>query len=80
MRTDLLRRSPTSSYCNYKGYATYWSAVVGDVVVDDVAWSYDDPLPESVPITGMLSFDDREVPSIAAPNCPEVYDRASHCR
>ena len=39
VRTDLLRRSNTSSYCNYKGYATYWSAVVGDSVVEDVAWS-----------------------------------------
>ena len=26
VRTDLLRRSETSSYCNYKGFATYWSA------------------------------------------------------
>ena len=40
VRTDLLRRSNTSSYCNYKGYATYWSAVIGDTVVEDVAWSY----------------------------------------
>ena len=30
----LLRRSATSTYCNYKGYATYWSAVIGDAVVD----------------------------------------------
>jgi uncharacterized protein (DUF427 family) len=55
--TELLRRSPTSSYCNYKGYATYWSAVVGDTVVEDIAWSYDDPLPETLPIKGCLSFD-----------------------
>jgi uncharacterized protein (DUF427 family) len=55
--TELLRRSPTSSYCNYKGYATYWSAVVGDTVVEDIAWSYDDPLPETLPIKGYLSFD-----------------------
>jgi uncharacterized protein (DUF427 family) len=53
VRTDLLRRSETSSYCNYKGYATYWSA--GDV--EDVAWSYPDPPPESRPIKGFLSFD-----------------------
>lgn len=53
VRTDLLRRSGTSSYCNYKGFAAYWSA--GDV--DDVAWSYDDPPPESLPIKGFLSFD-----------------------
>ena len=57
VRTDLLRRSTTSTYCNYKGHTTYWTAVVGDEVVDDVAWSYDDPLPESAPIAGMLSFD-----------------------
>jgi uncharacterized protein (DUF427 family) len=57
VRTDLLQRSNTSSYCNYKGYATYWSAVVGEVVVDDVAWSYDDPLPETLPIKGCFSFD-----------------------
>jgi uncharacterized protein (DUF427 family) len=57
VRTDLLRRTATTSYCNYKGYATYWAAVVGDTVVDDVAWSYDDPPPECLPIKGHLSFD-----------------------
>ncbi|WP_139804549.1 DUF427 domain-containing protein, partial [Mycobacterium avium] len=30
VRTDLLRRSETTSYCNYKGFATYWSLVDGD--------------------------------------------------
>jgi uncharacterized protein (DUF427 family) len=58
VRTDLLRRSTTTSYCPYKGTASYWTAVVGDVVIEDVAWSYDDPLPECIPIAGLLSFDD----------------------
>ncbi|OBK50269.1 DUF427 domain-containing protein [Mycobacterium kubicae] len=57
VRTDLLRRSETSSYCNYKGIATYWSTVD----TEDIAWSYDDPLPESVAIKGFLSFDARRV-------------------
>jgi uncharacterized protein (DUF427 family) len=57
VRTDLLRRSDTSSYCNYKGYATYWSAAAGDGVVEDVAWSYHDPLPETQPIKGYFAFD-----------------------
>ena len=26
-------------------------------MVEDVAWSYEDPLPESLPIKGCLSFD-----------------------
>ena len=57
VRTDLLSRSDTGSYCNYKGTATYWSATIGDAVVEDIAWSYDDPLPESLGIKGFLSFD-----------------------
>lgn len=57
VRTDLLRRSETSSYCNYKGFATYWSVVLGDLVIDDAAWSYADPPPESLPIKGFFSFD-----------------------
>jgi uncharacterized protein (DUF427 family) len=57
VRTDVLRQSNTSTYCNYKGHATYWSAVVGDSVIEDVAWSYSDPPPESSPIRGFLSFD-----------------------
>jgi uncharacterized protein (DUF427 family) len=57
VRTELLRQSDTTSYCNYKGFATYWSAVVDNQVVEDVAWSYPDPPPESLPIKGFLSFD-----------------------
>ena len=56
VRMDLLVASGTTTYCPYKGTASYWTAVVGDVVVEDVAWSYVDPLPESLPIRGMLSF------------------------
>jgi uncharacterized protein (DUF427 family) len=57
VRTDVLRQSDTSTYCNYKGTAAYWSAVIGDTVVEDVAWSYPDPPPESLPIKGFLGFD-----------------------
>jgi uncharacterized protein (DUF427 family) len=65
VRTDLLRRSETSSYCNYKGFATYWTAVVDGHVIDDVAWSYEDPPPESLPIKGFLSFDASRVDVVA---------------
>jgi uncharacterized protein (DUF427 family) len=65
VRTDLLRRTQTSSYCNYKGVASYWAAVVGDTVIDDVAWSYEDPLPETLPIKGHLSFDNTRADVLA---------------
>lgn len=58
VRTDLLETSATTTYCNYKGTARYWSARVDGVVVPDVAWSYEHPLPESSPIAGHLCFDE----------------------
>ncbi|MCV7028038.1 DUF427 domain-containing protein [Mycobacterium sherrisii] len=61
VRTELLRRSQTVTYCNYKGHATYWSA--GEV--EDVAWSYPDPPPESLPIKGFFSFDESKAEVIA---------------
>lgn len=57
VRTDLLRRTATTTYCNYKGEATHWAAAVGDVLVHDVAWTYEDPLPESLPVKGHFCFD-----------------------
>lgn len=57
VRMDLLRRTDSSSWCNYKGTATYWAAEIDGIVHEDVAWSYEDPLPESSVIRGMLSFD-----------------------
>ena len=72
VRTDLLQRSATTTYCNYKGEATWWSAVVGDTVVEDVAWTYEAPLPESVAIGGWFSFEpahatvDAELPEAEA--------------
>jgi uncharacterized protein (DUF427 family) len=65
VRLDLLRRTATTSYCNYKGVASYWSAALGDTVVDDVAWSYEQPLAESLAITGFLSFDDTRADVVA---------------
>lgn len=70
VRAGVLHPSATSTYCNYKGHASYWDVVVGDVVVHDAAWSYEDALPEATPIEGLLSFDparvdvEAELPSV----------------
>ena len=72
VRTDVLRQSNTSTYCNYKGPATYWSAVAGDAIVEDVAWSYPDPLPESSPMKDFLSFDAARAVVVA--ELPESQD------
>ena len=59
VRMDLLTASPSTSWCSYKGHASWWTAIVDGVRFADVAWSYDDPLAESESIGGMLSFDER---------------------
>ena len=61
VRTDLLEMTDTKTYCAYKGVATYRAAVIGDLVVPDVAFVYDDPFPEAATIKGMLSFDPTRV-------------------
>lgn len=58
VRMDLLEKSSSQTYCPYKGTATYWTAVCGDVRVEDVAWTYEDPMPESSAIARLLSFDE----------------------
>lgn len=40
-----LRRAEGSSFCEWKGAATYWDVVVGDVVLARVGWSYANPSP-----------------------------------
>lgn len=57
----LLAPSPTRTYCRYKGEASYWNLAVGDVVLADAAWSYENALSESAPITGCVSFDETKV-------------------
>jgi uncharacterized protein (DUF427 family) len=61
VRTDLLEASATHTYCPYKGAASYWHARVGDEVLTDVAWSYEDPLPESLRLAHFLCFDEHRV-------------------
>ena len=77
VRTDLLRRTETTSYCNYKGVATYWAAQIGDVVVEDVAWTYEDPLPESLPIKGWFSFEPKNAAVVA--ELPELRAGPEDC-
>jgi uncharacterized protein (DUF427 family) len=56
VRLEWLTASSTVTYCPYKGTANHWTAVIDDTLVPDVAWSYNDPRPESAAIAGMISF------------------------
>ena len=65
IRMDLLAPSPSTTWCSYKGIASYWNAHVNGSIVADVAWSYEEPLAESAALGGMLSFDERAATVLA---------------
>ena len=57
VRSEFFTASDTRTSCPYKGTASYWTATVEGTVVADVAWSYEDPFPESLPLRSLLSFE-----------------------
>jgi uncharacterized protein (DUF427 family) len=61
VRMDLLAPTDTASHCPYKGQAEWWSVRAGDIVHDDLAWSYRTPLPESQKIAGLIAFYNEKV-------------------
>jgi uncharacterized protein (DUF427 family) len=56
-----LQPSAKRTYCPYKGQASYWSLEVPGRAYQDVAWSYEDPLSDAAPVTGLVAFFDERV-------------------
>jgi uncharacterized protein (DUF427 family) len=57
VRCELLEASATVTQCAYKGTARHWSARIGDVLVDDVAWTYDEEVRrEGEPVRWLIAF------------------------
>jgi uncharacterized protein (DUF427 family) len=48
--------SDTVTRCAYKGQANYYSVRIGDRIVPDVAWSYQDPLLDATEVAGLVCF------------------------
>jgi uncharacterized protein (DUF427 family) len=56
VRADLLVPSLSSTFCEWKGQASYVSIQVGDRLAVDAGWRYDHPTERFAPITGHLAF------------------------
>jgi len=52
IRMDLMAASEHTTYCPFKGHATYWN--LGDA--GQIAWSYEDPYDEVTEIKGHIAF------------------------
>ncbi len=64
VRMDLMEASETATSCPYKGDAVYYSARIGDELLEDVAWSYPDPIAECPKVRGLICFFDERVDDI----------------
>ena len=53
---DCLKRTAESSFCEWKGAATYWSLDTADQQITNVGWSYESAPQRFASIRGYLSF------------------------
>jgi uncharacterized protein (DUF427 family) len=56
-----LHPSSLRTYCPYKGEASYWSVDVGGLRRESLGWTYEQPLPDAVAISGLVAFWDEQV-------------------
>lgn len=52
----LLSANDHSTYCPYKGDARYWDLRVGERLVENAVWAYDDPYDELPQIRDHMAF------------------------
>lgn len=55
-RADLMHRTRHTTYCPFRGNASYWTLTVGEQVAEDAVWSYLDPFEESVRVKDYFAF------------------------
>lgn len=56
VRMDLLVRTTHTTYCPFKGNASYWTLEVGDRAAQNVVWSYETPYAEAEELREFLAF------------------------
>lgn len=52
----ILRRANGTTFCEWKGSATYWDVIVAGSVLERVGWSYADPTPAFAALRNYIAF------------------------
>ena len=56
VNAEMLRPTPQSSYCEWKGTANYYSVQSGDKIAPNAGWYYAEPTPAFEPIANYVAF------------------------
>ena len=74
VRMDRLVATDTRTRCPYKGEASYWRLAEDE---RDIAWSYQDPIPECPKIKGLIAFFNERVDGIVVDGEPQPTPRTA---
>ena len=56
VRVDLLEKTEHTTYCPFKGHASYYTIRVGDRVAENAIWSYEDPYDQVAALKDCVAF------------------------
>ena len=56
VQTLLIEKTAHTTFCPFKGTASYWSIRVGDHVAENAIWSYEEPYDEVATLRGAMAF------------------------
>lgn len=65
VRMDLATVTDASSYCPFKGTASYFSFAAGDKTAENAAWSYAAPYDEATAVKNHLAFYTNRVDAVS---------------
>jgi uncharacterized protein (DUF427 family) len=51
-----LHPTSTTTYCPFKGHASYWTIDAGGLTISDAVWSYLTPYDECISLSGYYAF------------------------
>ena len=64
MALDLMKKTEHTSYCPFKGTASYWTIDTGKGSSENAIWGYETPYDETAQLAGHYAFYDTRVDSI----------------
>lgn len=65
VRMDLAEATDASTYCPFKGAASYFTFLVGDRRAENAAWTYAAPFDEAAALKDCLAFYTQRVDSVS---------------
>ncbi|HWB50668.1 MAG TPA: DUF427 domain-containing protein [Stellaceae bacterium] len=64
MALDLMQKTEHTTYCPFKGTASYWTVNAGGKTAENAVWGYETPYDETARLAGHYAFYPNRVDSI----------------